>query len=83
MCFLQSSCRGLAALSGYFFTMKEILKYIAAKHFFADYAKDVKNFTHKMRGVDGNGKPIEFSEEDKKEIKAAIKQMVADITKKL
>lgn len=63
--------------------MKEILKHISAKHFFADYAKEVKNFTHKMRGVDGNGKPIEFSTEDKKEIKNGIKQMAADISKQL
>ncbi len=63
--------------------MKEILKYLSAKHFFADYAKQVKNFTHKMRGVDGNGKPIEFTGEDKKEIKAGIKQMAANISKQL
>ena len=38
--------------------MKEILKYISAKYFFADYAKDVKNFTHKMRGTDGNAECV-------------------------
>ncbi len=63
--------------------MKDILKYLSAKHFFADYAIKVKNFTHKMRGTDGNGKPIAFSAEDKKEIKAGIKQMAAGISKQL
>lgn len=58
--------------------MKEILKYISAKHFFADYAKEVKNFTHKMRGVDGNGNPIEFNADDKKLIASGLKKMVAD-----
>ena len=63
--------------------MKEILKYISAKHFFADYAKDVKNFTHKMRGIDGNGKPIEFTPDDKKAIIAGLKQMAKDISTQL
>lgn len=63
--------------------MKEILKYLSAKYFFTDYAKSVKNFTHKMRGVDGNGKPIEFTEEDKKQIKAGIKQLSSDLQKQL
>lgn len=63
--------------------MKEILKYISAKHFFTDYAKSVKNFTHKMRGTDGNGKPISFSEEDKKAIATGLKEMTKDIISKL
>lgn len=63
--------------------MKEILKYISAKHFFADYASSVKNFTHKMRGTDGNGKPIEFTAEDKKLIAAGLKEMTKDIAGKL
>ncbi|MBP8995030.1 MAG: hypothetical protein KBG30_14635 [Bacteroidales bacterium] len=63
--------------------MKEILKYISAKHFFADYAKEVKNFTHKMRGVDGNGKAIEFSDEDKKLIAFGLKEMVKETVLKL
>lgn len=58
--------------------MKQILKYISAKHFFSDYASEVKNFTHKMRGKDGNGKPIDFSAEDKKLITSGLKKMVAD-----
>lgn len=58
--------------------MKEILKYISAKHFFADYCGEVKNFTHKMRGKDGNGNPIEFSQDDKKLIASGLKKMVAD-----
>jgi len=63
--------------------MKEILKYISAKHFFADYATGVKNFTHKMRGTDGNGKPIDFSEDDKKIIVVGVKEMSKDVIAKL
>ena len=65
------------------FNMKEILKYISAKHFFSDYAKSVKNFTHKMRGTDGNGKAIDFTDEDKKAISTGLKEMAKDITAKL
>ena len=63
--------------------MKEILKYLSAKYFFADYAKSVKNFTHKMRGTDGKGNPIEFSDEDKKAIASGLKKMAKDISAKL
>jgi hypothetical protein len=63
--------------------MKEILKYISAKNFFEDYCKLVKNYKHKMRGKDGNGKPIDFTEEDKKAILISIKKMAEDTTAKL
>jgi hypothetical protein len=63
--------------------MKEILKYLSAKYFFADYAKPVKNFKHKMRGTDGNGNPIEFSDEDKKVIKSGLKKLLSDLIKRL
>ena len=65
------------------FDMKQILKYLSASNFFTDYAKSVKNVKHKMRGIDGNGKPIEFTEEDKKQIKAGIKQLSSDLQKQL
>jgi hypothetical protein len=61
--------------------MKDFFKYISAKHFFTDYCNEVKNFTHKMRGVDGNQKPIDFTDADKKEIKAAFKKLSSDLLK--
>jgi hypothetical protein len=63
--------------------MKEILKYIVVKNFFADYCSEVKNFTHKMRKVDGNGKPTDFTAQDKKLIASGLKKMVKDTVKKL
>lgn len=62
--------------------MKEILKYLSAKNFFTDYAKLVKNYKHKMRGVNGNQKPIDFTDADKKEIKTAFKKLFSDLLKK-
>lgn len=60
--------------------MKEILKYLSAKNFFTDYAKAVKNYKHKMRGVDGNQKAIDFTPADKKEIKAGLKRLFKDLS---
>ena len=62
---------------------KEILKYVSAKYFFTDYAKTVKNFTHKMRGVDGNGKPITFTVDDKKAIAIGLQKMVKETSVKI
>lgn len=59
--------------------MKKVFQYIAAKYFFPDYAPEVKNYTHKMRGLDGNGKEIEFTAEDKKAVKAGIKKMAKEL----
>lgn len=62
--------------------MDKIFKYIVAKYFFAEYAPSVKNFKHKLRGIDGNGKAkIEFSPEDKAAIKAGIKKLTEDLRK--
>lgn len=63
--------------------MKEILKYLSAKYFFADYAPGVKRFNHKMRGKDSNGKEIDFTENDKKAIITGLKKMVKDISAKI
>lgn len=63
--------------------MKHLLKYLSAKHFFADYAPGVKNFAQKMRGTDGNGNAIEFSSDDRKAMAAGVKQMVRDVVREL
>lgn len=56
-----------------------IFKYIVAKYFFQDYAPTVKQYKHKMRGIDGNKKPIEFSEADKAAIQKGLKQLLKDM----
>jgi len=58
--------------------MKQVFKYISARGFFNEYAPSVRNYTHKMRGTDGNGNPINFSKEDKKAIKTGLKKMVKE-----
>lgn len=58
--------------------MKETLFGISAKVFFAEYAPNVSNYTHKMRGIDGNGKPIDFTDEDLQLIIAGMRAMFED-----
>ena len=60
-----------------------VLRYIVAKYFFFAYCPSVSNYSHKLRGKDGNGKPIDFSVSDKQKICAALDCMVADIKRDL
>jgi len=62
--------------------MRETLKYVIANRFFKKYTK-VKNYTHKMRGKNGIGQPIEFTLDDKVQIKKGIVRMTNDILKKI
>jgi hypothetical protein len=55
---------------------------INATAFFSKYLPNVKNVKHKMRGIDGNGNPIDFSDTEKKEILKALAQMCKDLKSK-
>jgi hypothetical protein len=58
---------------------KKLTDIVPAKRIFTHYCPTVKNWRHKCSGIDGNGKPITFSPEDQKQIKAAKKQIIKDI----
>lgn len=58
---------------------QDFFNIVPAKRFFTKYCPQVTNWTHKSRGVDGNKRPIEFTAEDKKAMKLAVKQLVKDI----
>jgi hypothetical protein len=60
---------------------KDFFKVITVRQFFNNYCPEVKRFYHKMNGIDGNKKPIDFSPEDKKKMKTALKSMIKDISK--
>jgi len=62
--------------------MKEILQGINATYFFSRYTT-IKNYKHKLRGIDGNKKPIDFSTQEKKEIVSGLKTMIKDIVASL
>lgn len=62
--------------------MKQILECISAKRFFTKYTR-IKSYVHKMRGKNGVGNPVNFSSEEKAEIKRGIVRMSNDILKKI
>lgn len=62
-------------------TKEELFTIVTISRFFPKYAPGVKRYNHKMRGIDGNGKPLDFSKEDKKAIKQGVKQMAKDFVK--
>lgn len=62
-------------------TREEFFKIVPARPFFNRYCPKVKRFYHKMRGIDGNKQPIDFSKEDKVMIKEGIKKLCADLKK--
>lgn len=56
-----------------------LFQVVVAKYFFENYCPEVSNVKHKLRGIDGNGNPIDFSPEDKKKMRAAINQLGKDL----
>lgn len=57
-----------------------IWEFIKADTFFREYLPHIKSYKHKIRGKNGRGNPVEFTDQEKKEIKAAVKKMAKDIT---
>jgi hypothetical protein len=62
--------------------MKDVLSCIYAKRFFTKYTT-IKSYTHKMRGKNGVGQPVGFSNDEKAQIKKGIVRMTNDILKKI
>jgi hypothetical protein len=56
-----------------------IWNYIKADTFFREYLPHIKSYKHKIRGKNGRGNPVDFSDDEKKQIKEAIKKMCLDI----
>lgn len=59
--------------------MNKVFDIIKAAKFFPKYAPEVKNWKHKLRGKDGNKKPIDFSKEDKQMIKQGIRSFISEV----
>lgn len=57
-----------------------IWNYIKADPFFADYLPHIKSHKFKIRGSNSRNNPIEFTKQEKKEIKAALKKMLSETT---
>lgn len=60
--------------------MKEkIFKFIKADPFFRTYLPGIKNYARKINGKNGRGNPADFSPDENKQIKNAVKRMLKDI----
>ncbi len=59
--------------------MENLFTYIKADSFFKDYLPHIKNYKRKIIGVNGRGNPLDFSPEEKKEIKVALKKALKDL----
>jgi hypothetical protein len=55
-----------------------IWDYIKADSLFRDYLPEIKSYKYKIRGANTRGNALEFTKEEKKAIKAAIKKMLKD-----
>lgn len=53
----------------------DVFKYIKAVVFFPEFAPKVLNWKHKMRGFNGRGNPVEFTDADKKMIAAGLEKL--------
>jgi len=56
-----------------------IFKYIKADQFFPAYLPNIKNYKRKISGRSGRGNPTEFSEQEKQQIKQALKKLFKDL----
>lgn len=71
-------CRSLAALSEFILIIM-IWNYIKADPFFKNYLPHIKCHKHKIRGKNGRGNPIEFSPDEKQQIKQALSRLFKDL----
>ena len=58
---------------------KQLFRLVPARPFFTDYAPMVTLYYQKLHGKNGRGEPLDFSEQDIKNIKKGLKQLAADI----
>lgn len=56
-----------------------IWNYIKADTFFKNYLPHIKSYKHKIRGKNGRGNPVDFSPDEKKQIKKALSRLFKDL----
>lgn len=63
----------------YISDMKHVFEFIKADQFFPKYCPEIKSYKHKIRGKNGRGNPLDFSEDEKKQIKTGLKKLFKDL----
>lgn len=56
-----------------------IWKYIKADSFFKDYLPHIKSHKFKIRSSNSRNNPVEFSRDEKRQIKDAIRKMIKEM----
>jgi hypothetical protein len=59
----------------------KVFKYIKADRFFPAYLPEIKNYKRKISGRNGRGNPVDFTDQELKQIKKALKRLFADLSK--
>lgn len=55
--------------------------YIKADRFFRELAPKIRNYKHKLRGKNGRGNPIEFTEQDNAQIVKGLEKLIRILKK--
>lgn len=63
--------------------LSEVFKFIKADQFFPAYCTEIKNYKRKISGRNGRGNQVEFTPEEKKQIKKGLKKLASDLQKEL
>lgn len=53
--------------------------FIKADTFFREYLPNIKSYKHKIRCKNGRGNPVEFSQDEKQQIKKALSKLFKDL----
>jgi len=63
--------------------MTGVFKYVVAAHFLPKYCGIIvtSRVKQKLRGIDGNGKPITFTAEEQMQIRQGLKKLAAEYNK--
>jgi hypothetical protein len=56
-----------------------VFQFIKADQFFPKYCPSIKSYKHKIRGKNGRGNPVEFSAEERKQIRDGLKRLLRDL----
>jgi hypothetical protein len=60
-------------------TREEFFKIVPARQFFTRYCTGITNYYHKLRGFDGNKQPIDFTDEEKKQMQKCAAKLSKDL----
>lgn len=61
--------------------LSEVFKFIKADQFFPAYCPEIKNYKRKISGKNGRSNPVEFTHDEKKQIRKALNKMASDLKK--